>query len=1058
MTLREREQILPFSSMKHHSTFSLSLTFFFSLFISSVSSGSRDPPLLGDGGSSFLLDGEAWILNSVDGEISVGGTVPGDAITDLWKGGIIGDPIFNINWRDQSNTWVRASGWRYERMFVIEPGTSIDGSHSSLLVLDGLKMAADVYLNSILISGLGVVDQHLRYEFEIANLLLASGQQNNLSIVFPCPSIDQRNDEGRFMAASGAWDWSPVSNVSTPGGLPYLSFGIWKSVYVVPIHSLSLHSLVVHVFYGNNASSGADTPYPTEPLSDATAGSWTVRTTAHIVAGPLGISTGGSISVLGTWDNKTVTIPLKPLTSNATALIVLDIAVPPGIVKLWWPNGLNGVYGIQQPLYTVTTSIILPDTSLPVIQESRSIGFRVIAIVTDDDTNPSLLRNQTGSGKLTTRLRVNGASIWARGSNAIPLDEFAGRADADAFTLHIESAAMAGMNMLLIWGGGIFQYPAFYEACNAFGILLYHDLMYSAEGKAAHMCQETETQRREITHNVRKLSSHPSIAFWASSNELGGGGLLSKFALATVVAEDMSRPVWPASPSSGWATGVDRLFSRPTGGVLGVHLANPPTENSTVQKGVYYMGFEGYEATVTNASECSTLCGETTGCIVANLAGTSCMLRGFNFSVSAWGVTWCEAVWPPNTIFPLPLPPAPCTIETHGPYTGGNGWPAINSGNSKTVVPFNPNIPPFLPTPGSQGLFGISSPGLFTSEFGATSSSSFESMSATLSPTNWGIHGEALYWRSYSQDNIIESYFGKDAVNMSSIGNAAIFSRQLLLSQLASMLLVKQTTESMRATNNFGLLLWQLGEIYPTGGWGSIEYSGPKGYLGQVLGGRWKPLHNLLADTLFKDVFIACGSEGQCYVRNDSPMIGITGGTIFLEFISLVSGKPFIPSIQLPITLPVGPASITFFCASNGSLQGPCSSWSELLTASNCKSDASDCIMFASVTDSTSKVLVTNPILLSPPSAIISNLRSPGLSFEIERPAPLPGMPIRIKVSSIAPALFVTLTSLAQGHFDKNAFFLSPINPLDVYFIPLTIESDSDVYSILETTLTIQSL
>jgi hypothetical protein len=147
-------------------------------------------------------------------------------------------------------------------------------------------------------------------------------------------------------------------------------------------------------------------------------------------------------------------------------------------------------------------------------------------------------------------------------------------------------------------------------------------------------------------------------------------------------------------------------------------------------------------------------------------------------------------------------------------------------------------------------------------------------MSATLSPANWGAHADALYWRSYSQDNIIASYFGEAAVNMSAVGDAEIFARQLLLSQLASALLIKQTVETIRATNNFGLLLWQLGEIFPTGGWGSLEWSGARGTPGQVLGGRWKPLHNLLAATLFGDVFVACGSAGQCYVRNDSPNRG----------------------------------------------------------------------------------------------------------------------------------------------------------------------------------------
>ena len=59
-------------------------------------------------------------------------------------------------------------------------------------------MAADIYLNGELLSGDGVVDQHLRYEFEIGQLLAHTGDKNNLTIYFPTPSSDPRNDEGAF--------------------------------------------------------------------------------------------------------------------------------------------------------------------------------------------------------------------------------------------------------------------------------------------------------------------------------------------------------------------------------------------------------------------------------------------------------------------------------------------------------------------------------------------------------------------------------------------------------------------------------------------------------------------------------------------------------------------------------------------------------------------------------------------------------------------------------------------------------------------------------------------
>jgi hypothetical protein len=81
------------------------------------------------------------------------------------------------------------------------------------------------------------------------------------------------------------------------------------------------------------------------------------------------------------------------------------------------------------------------------------------------------------------------------------------------------------------------------------------------------------------------------------------------------------------------------------------------------------------------------------------------------------------------------------------------------------------------------------------------------------------------YWRSYSQDSIVQSHFSSTAVNYSVIGDSKTFARQLWLSQLAAALQMKQQIETFRATNIFGTLIWQLGEIFPTGGWGSLEYA-----------------------------------------------------------------------------------------------------------------------------------------------------------------------------------------------------------------------------------------
>ena len=526
--------------------------------------------------------------------------------------------------------------------------------------------------------------------------------------------------------------------------------GVWKSVYLVEVASLSLRAMVPHVFYNG--------PYPTAPLTQVTASGWTVNVTAHVVAGPKGAPAGAgtfTANIVGlAIPVAEVTLPTT-LAPNATFKVTLSLKVPAGAVHLWWPNGVAAERGAEQPLYTISLAYHLKtktaDKEEAVFVASKKIGFRTLAVVTDDDTNPAQLANLSGSGSLTLRYVVNGASLWARGSNVIPLDEFAGRADPEALALQVESAAAAGMNMLLIWGGGIFQYTAFYETADKLGLLLYHDLMYSAQQQSSHLCTATEMQRREIVYNVRRLSSHPSIAVWAGGNEIGGSHVFATFALTVVREEDRSRPLWPASPAAGWASGVDRLWGlpkieEPLRAKLNVSKA--PGEDPRVQDATFYMGFaEGFmnsnsNLPVPNISACGLLCERTPGCTVARYTPGACTPLGFGFPVAAWGVgQWMQSVWPPSTPLPVLAAPKVCKVETHGPYTGGRGWPAINSGNTTSTVTFDPLIPPLL-TPLPASAMGRTQPGLFTSEFGVTSFSSFESISATLNPKDWGVHAE----------------------------------------------------------------------------------------------------------------------------------------------------------------------------------------------------------------------------------------------------------------------------------------------------------------------------
>ena len=97
------------------------------------------------------------------------------------------------------------------------------------------------------------------------------------------------------------------------------------------------------------------------------------------------------------------------------------------------------------------------------------------------------------------------------------MDELEGRYSAAAHREVVRSAAAASMNMLRVWGGGVYLPQAWYDTCDEMGILVFHDVMYAQQG---HAPTADAAQAAELRHNVRRLSHHPSIVLFDGCNEV----------------------------------------------------------------------------------------------------------------------------------------------------------------------------------------------------------------------------------------------------------------------------------------------------------------------------------------------------------------------------------------------------------------------------------------------------------------------------------------------------------------------------------------------------------
>ncbi len=210
--------------------------------------------------------------------------------------------------------------------------------------------------------------------------------------------------------------------------------------------------------------------------------------------------------------------------------------------RLWWPNG----YG-EQNLYPLTVST--EDDEM-----TREIGLRSLEVV-----------NQRDQWGLSMTFRINGVDIFAKGADWIPCDAFPGRQTVERYENLLESARLANMNMLRVWGGGQYEKDIFYELCDRKGILIWQDMMFSCSLYPSSE-EFIATVQDELQYQLRRLRSHASLALWCGDNEvLGATGWFGGNRTAWIVnydrlnrelermarKHDPSRVFWPSSPCGG---------------------------------------------------------------------------------------------------------------------------------------------------------------------------------------------------------------------------------------------------------------------------------------------------------------------------------------------------------------------------------------------------------------------------------------------------------------------------------------------------------------------------
>jgi beta-mannosidase len=440
---------------------------------------------------------------------------------------LIPDPFYRDNEKDMQ--WISDIGWEYMKTFIISD-TLFRSPHIEL-VCNGLDTYANVYLNDSLII---VADNMFREWYADIQHLLKIGV-NHLRIQFPAVTAENKaryarlkhklpGDEKvvcRKAAYQFGWDWGPT----------LITSGIWRPIYIRSWEHMNV----------------MDVQYIQQHLTDSAA----IMTAAFTYVAT--ISDTATIQLR--LKNKTIAVSRVPVKKGVnTARIDFVIRKP----KLWWPNGLGDPY-----LYTIHHKITFLGKTAG--EGNKKIGIRTVELYEEKDT--------TGS---SFRFVVNGIPVFMKGANYIPQDNFPSRVTDSAYRALIASVKASNMNMLRVWGGGIYENNIFYDLCDENGILVWQDFMF-ANALYPDNKDFIRNVQAEAIQNVIRLRNHPCLALWCGNNEIDEGwknwgwqkqygytsqdsteiwnnykGIFGGTLQIVLLKYDSLRPYIPSSPLTGW--------------------------------------------------------------------------------------------------------------------------------------------------------------------------------------------------------------------------------------------------------------------------------------------------------------------------------------------------------------------------------------------------------------------------------------------------------------------------------------------------------------------------
>lgn len=399
-------------------------------------------------------------------------SVPGNIFTDLLSHKVIEDPFIKTN--EEKVQWVSKKDWEYKTNFSLSE--EILNKKNIELNFEGLDTYAKIYINGNY--QLNTDNAFKRYTISLKDIPMY--KSNELKIVFEnTGSIENpaklnskyKLPEGKRIYTRKAqfqygWDWGPKLN----------TLGIWKPITLKAWDDLKFENIYIRQKEIDKDKALLSVEIIIESKDDRNIQLFT-KINKEIISSNISLKKG-----------------------KHTYKVPIEIINP----KLWWTHNLGNPY-----LYNFNFQLISDGK----IKDEKSVkkGIRKIKLIAKKDTIGE-----------SFYFELNGKPVFMKGANYIPQNSFQNKVTNQHYEKLLSDVVESNMNMLRVWGGGIYENDIFYDICDEKGILVWQDFMFACAMYPGSI-EFLANVKEEAEQQIKRLRNHTSIALWCGNNENAEG-------------------------------------------------------------------------------------------------------------------------------------------------------------------------------------------------------------------------------------------------------------------------------------------------------------------------------------------------------------------------------------------------------------------------------------------------------------------------------------------------------------------------------------------------------